>query len=113
MITFRGRLRDVIIRGGENIYPGEIEDVLIRHPQVADVAVVGAPSDRWGEEPVAFVRPADGVAVDTGELDGWVRAHLAAFKRPRRWYVVDALPLTASGKVQKYRLRERLDADRA
>jgi fatty-acyl-CoA synthase len=113
MITFRGRLRDVIIRGGENIYPGEIEDVLIRHPQVADVAVVGAPSKRWGEEPVAFVRPADGAVVESGELDEWVRTHLAAFKRPRRWYVVDVMPLTASGKVQKYVLRDQLRADPA
>ena len=108
MITFQGRLRDVIIRGGENIYPAEIEDVLLRHPSVADVAVVGAPSERWGEEPVAFVRPAAGAVVDTGELDAWVRAHLAGFKRPRAWYVVDELPLTASGKVQKFVLRERL-----
>lgn len=108
-VTFHGRWRDVIIRGGENIYPAEVEDVLIRHPSVGDVAVVGAPSERWGEEPAAFVRPAEGATVVPAELDEWVRGHLAGFKRPRHWYVVDTLPLTASGKVQKFLLRERLE----
>jgi fatty-acyl-CoA synthase len=107
-LTFQGRWRDLIIRGGENIYPAEIEDVLLRHPAVGDVAVVGAPSERWGEEPVAFVRPRDGGPLDPTDLDAWVRVHLAGFKRPRRWYVVDALPLTASGKVQKFVLRDQL-----
>ena len=108
MIRIHGRHRDLIIRGGENIFPADVEEVLLRHPDISDAAVVGAPSDRWGEEPVAFVRAKDGARLDPGELDAWVRDRLAGYCRPRRWYFVDALPLTASGKVQKYVLRERL-----
>jgi fatty-acyl-CoA synthase len=114
MLRIHGRHRDLIIRGGENIYPGEVEAVLLRHPGVSDVAVVGAASERWGEEPVAFVLPVEGVTLAADELDTWAKAHLAGFKRPRHWYFVDAFPLTASGKVQKFVLRERLnDPDRA
>ncbi len=108
MVTIVGRARDLIIRGGENIFPSELEDVILAHPAVADVAIVGAPSERWGEEPVAFVKPSAGASLDTEELDAWVRERLAGFKRPRGWFVVDSLPLTASGKVQKFRLRELL-----
>jgi fatty-acyl-CoA synthase len=108
MLRIHGRHRDLIIRGGENIYPGEVEAVLLRHAGVSDVAVVGAASERWGEEPVAFVLPVDGVTLDEGELDSWTKKHLAGFKRPRHWYFVDSFPLTASGKVQKFVLRERL-----
>jgi fatty-acyl-CoA synthase len=95
----------MIIRGGENIYPREIEDVLFTHPLVADVAVVGVPDDKWGEQVAAFVRPAG--TVSAGELTVFVREQLAAFKSPRHWVFVDAFPLTASGKIQKFVLRER------
>lgn len=108
MLRIHGRHRDLIIRGGENIFPADVEEVLLRHPGVGDVAVVGAPSERWGEEPVAFVRPKAGTTVDAEELDTWVRDRLAGYCRPRRWYFVADLPLTASGKVQKYVLREAL-----
>ena len=75
----------MIIRGGENIYPREIEQVLHEHPAVADVAVVGVPDGHWGEQVAAFVRLAAGTAVTPGELDSYCRTRLAAHKTPRRW----------------------------
>ncbi|HVS40853.1 MAG TPA: AMP-binding protein [Candidatus Dormibacteraeota bacterium] len=105
-----GRLKDMIIRGGENIYPREIEELLYTHPAVADVAVVGAPDPRWGEEVAAFVRPAAGAAPTSEELFAFVRAHLAPYKTPKRWIFCDTFPTTPSGKVQKNVLRARLAA---
>ncbi len=102
-----GRLKDMIIRGGENIYPREIEDVLFTHSQVADVAVVGVPDDKWGEQVAAFVRFSDGEAPTPAELSAHVREQLASHKVPRSWVVVETFPLTGSGKVQKFVLRER------
>ncbi|WP_324788350.1 AMP-binding protein [Streptomyces sp. H51] len=106
-----GRLKDMIIRGGENIYPREIEDVLFQHPDVADVAVVGVPDDTWGEQVAAFVLPAPGHTPDAAGLREYCLARLARHKVPKHWEIVEELPLTASGKVQKVRLRERY-ADR-
>ncbi len=103
-----GRLKDMIIRGGENIYPREIEELLFTHPAVGDVAVVGTPDPRWGEEVVAFVRPAPGMTPTGEELGAFVRARLAPFKTPKRWIMCDAFPTTPSGKVQKSVLRGRL-----
>jgi fatty-acyl-CoA synthase len=105
-----GRVTDMIIRGGENLYPVEIEAVVRSHPDVADVAVVGNPDARWGEVPVAFVRPQPGTAPTGPDLEAWTRARLAGFKVPRRWELLDELPLTASGKVQKFVLTARLGA---
>ena len=105
-----GRVKDMIIRGGENIYPREVEALLFGHPAVADVAVVGLPDERWGETVAAFVRPAGGAAVDPGELFEFCREHLAAYKTPRTWVIVDQFPTTASGKIQKFVLRDRLAA---
>ncbi len=105
--TIEGRLKDMIIRGGENIYPREIEDLLYRHPSVGEVAVLGLPEARWGEEVAAFIRPAAGQRVDKDELRAYVREHLAAHKAPRHWFELQAFPLTGSGKIQKYRLREQ------
>jgi fatty-acyl-CoA synthase len=102
-----GRLKEMIIRGGENIYPREIEQVLYAHPGVTDVAVVGVPDDHWGEQVAAFVRPAPDSAVTAAELTAYCRARLAAHKTPRHWVFTDAFPLTASGKVQKFVLREQ------
>ena len=104
--TIEGRLKDMIIRGGENIYPREIEDLLFRHPAVAEVAVLGLPDARWGEEVAAFVRPAAGRHIDRDELSAYVREHLAPHKAPRHWFELQAFPLTGSGKIQKFRLRE-------
>jgi len=103
-----GRLKEMIIRGGENIYPREIENVLFGHPAVADVAVVGVPDPTWGEQVAAFIRPVNGVAPDEDELAGYVRRHLAPHKAPRIWRFVAAFPTTASGKVQKFALRDQL-----
>ena len=101
--TITGRLRDMIIRGGENIYPREIEELLFEHPQVSDVAVVGLPDERWGEIVGAFVRDADPAnpAADA-ELHTYCREHLSPQKTPKVWYRVDDFPLTPSGKIQKF-----------
>ncbi|WP_051342577.1 AMP-binding protein [Pseudonocardia spinosispora] len=108
-LTITGRLRDMIIRGGVNIYPREIEDVLIAHPGVAEAAVVAVPDDYWGERIAAIVRPVDpSVPVEPDELREHCRAHLARFKSPTDWYFTDALPTTATGKVQKFRLRKAI-----
>ena len=94
-----GRLKEMIIRGGENIYPREIEAVLASHPGVAEVAVVGVPDRFWGEVVGAVVRPALDVAED--ELAGYCRERLAAYKTPVRWLFTDAFPLTSTGKIRK------------
>ncbi|TMD95033.1 MAG: AMP-dependent synthetase, partial [Chloroflexi bacterium] len=104
-----GRLKDMIIRGGENIYPREIEELLFTHPAVGDVAVVGVPDPKWGEEIAAFVRPAPGTSPTADELFAFVRAHLAPYKAPKRWIFCDSFPTTPSGKVQKNVLRARLN----
>ncbi len=101
--TITGRLRDMIIRGGENIYPREIEELLFEHPQVADVAIVGLPDERWGEIVGAFIRDADPAnPASDGELHTYCREHLAPQKTPKAWYRVDDFPLTPSGKIQKF-----------
>ena len=105
--TITGRLKDMIIRGGENIYPREIEEVLFAHPKVADVAVCGLPDDKWGEQVGAFIRDADpdNPATDA-ELHTYVREHLSPQKTPRSWYHVGEFPLTGSGKIQKFAIVE-------
>jgi len=105
-----GRLKDMIIRGGENIFPREIEQRLFTHPCVGDVAVVGIPDQKWGEQVCAFVRAAPGESLAKDELDAYVRAELAAYKAPRVWVFVDEFPMTPSGKVQKFVLRDRFVA---
>jgi fatty-acyl-CoA synthase len=103
-----GRLKDMIIRSGENIYPKEIEELLFRHPAVAEAAVVGVPDTRRGEEIVAFIRPAAGQSLREEDLFAYCRENLSPQKTPRRWVFVDTFPMTASGKIQKFVLRERL-----
>ena len=102
-----GRLKEMVIRGGENLFPAEIEGALHEHPNVADVAIIGVPDERWGEELVAFIRVSEGCTVDKEELRAHVRSLLAAQKTPRNWRFVDAFPTTGSGKVQKFILREQ------
>jgi fatty-acyl-CoA synthase len=102
-----GRLKDMIIRGGENLFPAEIEEVLYRHPAVAEAAVVGLPDERWGEVVGVFIRPHDPAAPPTvAELRSHLRASLSPQKTPTMWYAVDGYPLTGSGKVQKFAIRE-------
>jgi long-chain acyl-CoA synthetase len=105
-LTIRDRSKDMIISGGSNIYPREIEEVLLRHPAVAECSVVGRPHPEWGEEVVAFVvRSGD---VDTQQLDALCLEHIARFKRPRDYRFVDALPKNNYGKVLKSALRRML-----
>ena len=101
-----GRIKDLVIRGGENIYPRELEELLFRHPKVGEVAVIGVPHEKWGEEVAAFIRPAPGASIEKEELIDYMRASLAPHKTPRHWFVVEAFPLTGSGKIQKFKLRE-------
>lgn len=105
--TIEGRIKDMIIRGGENIYPRELEELLFKHPSVGDVAVIGLPDERWGEVVAAFIRPSAGNVVNREELFDYMRQHLAAHKTPRHWFAIDAMPLTGSGKIQKFKLREQ------
>ncbi len=101
-----GRLKELIIRGGENIAPKEIEEVLRTHPAVSDAAVFGVPDERFGEEVVAAIRLKPGGAAEPEEIRDYVRARLARFKVPRHVEFVEEFPQTASGKIQKFRLRE-------
>ncbi|MEO0436108.1 MAG: AMP-binding protein [Pseudomonadota bacterium] len=101
-----GRLKDMIIRGGENIYPREIEECLFQHPTVAEVAVVGLPDDRFGEQVAAFLRAAPQQTLNRNELFAYTRESLSPQKTPRFWFEVSEYPLTGSGKIQKFALRE-------
>ncbi|WP_175409653.1 AMP-binding protein [Streptomyces sp. TRM64462] len=108
-----GRIKDMIIRGGENVYPREIEEFLYGHPKIADVQVVGVPDERYGEEVLACVIPRDPVDPPTyDEISAFCRGRLAHYKIPRRVEVLDAFPMTVSGKVRKVELRERYGASR-
>ncbi len=110
--SVEGRLKDMIIRGGENIYPREIEELLFQHPAVADVAIVGLPDERFGEIVGAFIRDADpDNPVSDAELHDYCRDHLSPQKTPKLWRRVDAFPLTGSGTVQKFALREQWEAE--
>ncbi|WP_432534404.1 class I adenylate-forming enzyme family protein [Kineococcus arenarius] len=108
-----GRIKDMIKTGGENVSPVEVEEVLLAHPSVAAAAVVGGPDARWGEVVTAFVVPVTGGAPDVAELTEHCRERLSPFKVPRRWRVVDDLPMTASAKVQRAELRRSLTAGTA
>ncbi len=101
-----GRLKDMIIRGGENVSPREIEEVLIAHADVSEAQVIGVPSHKYGEEVMAWVRPCPGATANEGELTAYCRSRLASFKVPRYWRFVESFPMTVTGKIQKYRLRQ-------
>ena len=104
-VEIRDRIKDVIISGGENISSVEVEGVLLRHPAVQEVAVVGLPDEKWGEAPHAFVVFRAGVTAGEDELRAFTREHLAHFKTPKVFHVVTELPKTATGKIQKFVLR--------
>jgi len=100
------RIKDMIIRGGENVYPREIEEVIADHPAVAGIQIIGIDDDKWGEQVGAVVVLRPGQEAGPAEIFGWARDRLAPYKRPRKWYVVSEFPMTASGKVQKFVLRQ-------
>ena len=109
--TVRGRLKEMYISGGENVYPAEVEAVLLQCPGVAQAAVVGVPDDRWGEVGRAFLEPAPGEALDADAVRAFVAPRLARFKLPKHLDVRPFLPRTGSGKVDKVALaREPLEA---
>ncbi|HEU4361828.1 MAG TPA: hypothetical protein VFR27_09985, partial [Mycobacterium sp.] len=109
-VYIQDRIKDMIISGGENVYPAEIEDVLLTHPGIADVAVLGIPSAKWGESPLAVV-----VRTDPGLDEAAVLAHcdgkLARFKLPKRAVFVDLIPRTATGKTLKRLLRKQFSLE--
>ena len=110
-VSIVGRIKDMIIRGGENIYPREVEEFLYTHPDVEDAQVIGVPSARYGEEVMAWIRPKAGAALTGEQLDAFCRGAIATYKIPRYWKFVDAFPMTVTGKVQKYRMREIATAE--
>jgi fatty-acyl-CoA synthase len=105
-----GRSKDMLISGGVNVYPSEIEAVLERHPAVLEAAVVGKPDPKWGEVPVAFLRIRDGAVPDEEELGQLCRSELARMKVPVAFHAVDDYPRTATGKIRKNVLRSQLDS---
>ena len=110
-LRIAGRLKDCIIRGGENIYPREIEDALWSHEAIAQAAVLGLPDEKWGEIVVAVLRVRDGTNRPTAQdLHEYCRSRLAAYKTPAKWIFVEEMPMTSSGKVQKFILKAEITA---
>jgi len=105
-VNIVGRIKDMIIRGGENIYPREVEEFLYTHPAVADVQVIGVPDERYGEEVMAWVKLREGAQVTGEELAAYCRGRIATYKIPRYWKFTDTFPMTVTGKIQKFRMRE-------
>ena len=114
-LRITGRVKEMIIRGGENLFPVEIENVLLEHDAIAETAVVGVPDEKWGEQVVCFIRSAapseeDGHAFTAAELKAFVRERLSPQKTPAYWVIVTDWPLTGSGKIQKFKLAEKFSA---
>lgn len=106
-VKITGRVKEMIIRGGENLFPAEIEAALLEHPVIAEVAVVGVPDEKWGEIVAAFLRLAEGAQrPDDSELRSFIRARLSPQKTPAHWVWVKEFPLTGSGKIQKFAMAE-------
>jgi fatty-acyl-CoA synthase len=107
-VKVTGRVKEMIIRGGENLFPAEIENCLLEHPSIAECAVVGVPDPKWGEIVTCFVRLNAGATLDRAALIAHCRQHMAAIKTPAHWFEVTSWPLTGSGKIQKFVLRDRV-----
>ncbi|TMF84340.1 MAG: AMP-binding protein [Chloroflexi bacterium] len=105
-INIVGRIKDMIIRGGENIYPREVEEFLYSHPDIADVQVIGVPSEKYGEEVMAWVKLREGSSAAGDEIAAWCKGKIASYKIPRHWKFVDSFPMTITGKIQKFKMRE-------
>ena len=110
-VNIVGRIKDMVIRGGENVYPREVEEFLYGHPDVADVQVVGVPDARYGEELVAWVTLREGAVAGEEDIREFCRGRIAHFKVPRYVRFTDAFPMTVTGKIQKYKLREAAIAE--
>lgn len=112
-VAITGRLKDMVIRGGMNLYPAEVEEVLSKHDRIAEVSVIGVPDEQWGEQLAAVCRLVPGAAEpDVDELRAWCRERLSAHKAPFYWAFVPSLPMTPTGKIQKYVLRDDVASDR-
>lgn len=105
-LKITGRVKEMIIRGGENLFPAEIENALLEHAAITEIAVVGVPDEKWGEQVACFMRCAGGETPTPAELKAFIRERLAPQKTPAYWIFVDSWPLTGSGKIQKFRLAE-------
>jgi long-chain acyl-CoA synthetase len=101
------RVKDMIVSGGENVYPAEVENAIDGHPGVAEVAVIGVPDERWGEAVKAIIVPKQGVAADEASVIAWARERIGGFKVPKSVDFVETLPRNATGKVLRRMLRER------
>jgi fatty-acyl-CoA synthase len=106
-----GRIKDMVIRGGENIYPREIEEFLYSHPDVSDVQVIGVPDSKFGEELMAWVKVREGATLTEDDLKGYCQGKIAHYKVPRYIRFTDSFPMTVTGKVQKYLMREQAVAE--
>src|SRR5262245_1432057 len=110
-VNIVGRTKDMILRGGENVYPREVEEYLHSHPAVAEAQVIGVPSEKYGEEVMAWIRVRTGATLDAAGLESFCKGRIAGFKVPRYWKFVDAFPMTVTGKVQKFKMREMAVAE--
>jgi fatty-acyl-CoA synthase len=109
-VTITGRVKEMIIRGGENLFPAEIENAMLEHEDIGEVAVVGVPCPVYGEQVACFMRPSGGRRPDGAELKAFIRERLSPQKTPKHWIWVDGWPLTGSGKIQKFKLAEQFVA---
>lgn len=107
------RIKDMFISGGENVYPAEVETILLTHPQLLEVAVVGVPDDKWGEVGHAYLRPRPGEEIDLESIAAYCREYLAGYRIPKRFFVVEDFPRTPAGKVQKHVLRAQFQSEDA
>lgn len=104
-VYIQDRIKDMIISGGENVYPAEVENAIFGHPAIAEVAVIGVPSEKWGEEVKACVVPKEGAAIDADDVIAWARSRIAAFKAPKSVDIIPTMPRNASGKILRRQLR--------
>ena len=110
-LSITGRIKEMIIRGGENLFPAEIEALFYEHPAVEKIAVFGVSDERLGEEVGAWVQLREGEAVAAEELAEWAKGRIAHFKIPRHWRIVDGFPMTVTGKIQRFRIRELMEEE--
>ena len=108
-----GRIKDMVIRGGENVYPREVEEFLYKHPKIFDVQVFGVPDPKYGEEICAWIKLRDGEAMTAEDVRAFCRDQIAHFKVPRHIRFVNEFPMTVTGKIQKYLMREAMTRDLA